>query len=139
MEEDLVARMLAIPELVAILEDRVTWFELPVKGGLPCLLLTPVIPGPMWTHEGRNGTSNPSVQFEAWSTDPDEATAIKRLVAAEMERTDEVVAGGTRFMPPGMLEREFADTDTIGDINGQGGTKAYRWLSEYRFFCKPEA
>ena len=131
MEEALVARLSAATAVAGIAWDRISWFERPRRGGLPCVVLTMISPGREWTHGGPDGLDRPSVQFDCWAESDTAALALARAVQAEMEQPRTV---SDWVFHEGALEGQ--QIDTPDDL--AGGLKLFRVSLDFSFFHQPE-
>ena len=100
LEEDLLTRIAGVATTLGGPVTRVSWFELPRETWKRAVLLTPVFPGDEWTHEGVNGLARPRVQIDVYGDVREAVTALARAVKAELQRTDPVTVGSTKFLPP---------------------------------------
>lgn len=130
MEEALVARLRAATAVAAIAGTRVSWFERPRRGGLPCVVLTMVSPGREWTHEGPDGLDRPRVQFDCWAESDTASLALARAVLAEMEQPGTVADW---VFHEAALETQRTDIDDL-----DGGKKLFRVSLDLSFFHQPE-
>lgn len=131
-EEALVARLQAAAAVAAIAGSRVSWFERPRIGGLPCVELTEIAPGEEWTHSGPDGVNRALVQFDAWAETATIAMQLARAVKTEMQRLPTVTAAGWVFHPAALEMRRHE----VDDIDG--GTKVYRVQQDFSFYHEEE-
>jgi hypothetical protein len=127
------ARLLSNAELTSLLGQRVTWGGRPQASALPAIVLTKAAPGQDWTHAGPDPLVNPWVQADIYAADFPTAGAVSAALQGEMQRPDDVTAGGWRFEPPGMLVAE--QWPGIEDLIGGG--QAHRIVHDYRFWASP--
>lgn len=130
MEEALVARLRAAAPVAAIIGTRVSWFERPRRGGLPCLVLTMASPGREWTHDGPDGLDRPRIQFDCWAESDTAAMALARVVLAEMESARTVADW---VFHEAAIETHRTDMDDL-----EGGLKLFRVSMDLMFFHQPE-
>ncbi len=133
LEDALLERLLAVAPLAAIIGTRGAWFERPKV--FPSMTLDNVFAGEVWTHDGPNGlVSGARVQIDFWALKVAQARDASVALCAEMARTDEVTAGGWRFLPPAMLNLKQRLTDTV-----DGKTTLFRILHDFTFDATPAA
>jgi hypothetical protein len=126
MEEALRARLAAVPAIVALTGDRISWFGRGRAGGTE-LTLFDVTPGEDWTHDGPMALVEARVQIDAWSVDPDDVLALSRAVRTEMQT--EVTIEGWRFEPASLEAK--ASTD---EGEQDGGDPLFRVRQDFLFF-----
>lgn len=136
MDEALVARLVAVPAISAIVDDRVSWFERPPADGtgtaLNAIVLTEVTPGRDWTHDGPTGLDEPRIQFDCWGWQPSVAQALADAVQTEMERLDVVTVAGWVFLPPASLELHRRDSERLG-----AGVNIHRVQLDFTIYHHP--
>lgn len=133
MEEDLVARLKAVPAIYAITGDAVQFHQFGRGDSGGQVKLSIVTPGSEWTHDGPDNLDLPRVRFDMRSDDPDEAFALHRLIRAEMETED--TTGGTLFHPA-HLEAGPREIE-IGEQ--EGGDSLFQLQSEFMFYHEETA
>ena len=84
MENDLMAKLLSIPELAA-LSNRIYWLAKPQgEKGTPYLVLTKLNTGTQITNDGDDGLHETSIQFDCWATSYEQSLAISRPIKTEL-------------------------------------------------------
>lgn len=136
MDEALVARLVAVPAISAIVDDRVSWFERPPADGtgaaLNAIVLTEITPGRNWTHDGPTELDEPRIQFDCWAEKPSVALALARAVQTEMERLDVVTVDDWVFEPCASLELRRRDTERLGN-----GVNIHRVQLDFTIYHHP--
>jgi len=127
MEEDLRARLLAVPAIVA-LTGKISWFERP-RGAENAIELTMVYAARGWTHSGPDGFDTARVQIDCWSVTAATAQQLAKLVLAALE-AGPVVAGTTRFQPA-MLSNK------LHSVEDAAGVPIYRVMLDLEFNHQP--
>lgn len=113
--------------------SKIAWGGVPQSTTLPYIRLTKVGAGREWTHEGPIALVNPRVQIDVFGKDAAQASALAAAIQAEMERLTQVVAGGWRFFPPGVI-----DMDRGPDVEDMaGGGQTHRIMHGYSFWAQP--
>lgn len=130
MEEALETRLKAVSALSA-LDVTIAWGDRP-RAARRAIVMKRATPGQEWRLTEIDPTETPRIQFDCWAPDKTTAKAIGRALLAELQRTDEVVTGDTRFMPPAMIESEFEGFEALSGTDG-----LYRWMLDLSFFHQP--
>ena len=127
------ARLLADATINTLTGGRVSWGGRPQGSALPAIVLTKAAPGRDWTFNGPDALVQPWVQIDVWSATQPSGAAVVAAVQAEMERLDNVTAGGWKFQPPGFLVND----QWPGPEDLPSGGIAYRVSQDYRFWASP--
>lgn len=135
MHADLVTRLNAATGITAFTGDRISWFERPRRGGdAPAIVLTDVVPGRDYTHDGASALCFAWVQFDLWSPTAATLIGMEAALVAEMERGPSVTVGETIFHPAFLEGRQTFDPTDL-----DGGVRLYRIAIDLRFYHEPVA
>lgn len=95
---DLLARLRADADLAALFGGRIAWFEAAPSWGevYPQMVLQSFAAEPSYAHGGNAGLERTLVQFDLYSTNPDDLEDGEAALRAELEQND-VEQGSTRF------------------------------------------
>lgn len=137
MEESLVARLTGAPDIAAIVNDRVSWFERPglqadqtLADILPSITLTEVSVNREWTHDGPDGLDESRIQFDCWAAAPSAAETLSRLIMAEMENPLPITISGWVFHS-GFLEFRRRNQERLA-----GGETIWSVQIDFSFYHK---
>lgn len=127
------ARLKAVAALNTPTGGRIEWGQVPQGAPLPYLVLTKATPGRDWTHDGPNALVRPRIQIDIYADGNAKAATLASALQAEMERLDDVIAGGWKFSAPAFLVTDRWP----GPEEQPGGQVVFRIGQDYELWARP--